>query len=102
MDSPGRLRISDQGEEKEHTIHIFTDGSKNEHGVGSGSAIYIQNKLTRQLKHKLHERCSHNQAEQIAIVKALQEIETININNKMPRTILIHRQQDNLGFSKKT
>ena len=26
----------------------------------------------------------------MAIVKALQEIETIKINNKMPRTILIH------------
>jgi hypothetical protein len=41
-------------------IHIYTDKSKNEHGVGSGSAIYIQNKLIQQLKHKLHDRCSHN------------------------------------------
>jgi len=39
------VTISEQGQEKEHTIHIYTDGSKNEHGVGSGSAIYIQNKL---------------------------------------------------------
>jgi len=37
------VRISMQNKEKEHTIHIFTDGSKNEHGVGSGTAIYIQN-----------------------------------------------------------
>ena len=39
----------------------------------------------------------------MAIVKALQEIEPIKINtsNKMPRTILIHRQQDNLGLSQK-
>jgi hypothetical protein len=36
------VRISEQGQEKEHAIHIYTDGSKNEHGVGSGSAIYIQ------------------------------------------------------------
>ena len=57
------IRISDQGEQKEHTIHIFTDGSKSEHGVGAGSAIYIQNKLTGQIKHKLHDRCSNNQAE---------------------------------------
>ena len=25
---------------KEHTIQIFADGSKNEHGVRSGTAIY--------------------------------------------------------------
>ena len=30
------VRISDQGEEKEQTIHIFTVGSKNEHGVVQG------------------------------------------------------------------
>jgi len=84
------VRISEQGQEKEHMIHIYTDGSKNEHGVGSGSAIYIQNKLIRQLRHKLHDRCSHNQAEQMAIVKALQEIETIQINKNILKTILIH------------
>jgi ribonuclease HI len=84
------VRISEQGEEKEHTIHIYTDGSRNEHGVGSGSAICIQNKLTRQLKYKLHDRCSHNQAEQMAILKALQAIETIQINKNIPKTIMIH------------
>ena len=71
------VRISEQNEAKEHTIQIFTDGSKNEHGVGSGTAIYIQNKLTHQMKHKLHNRCSNNQAEQMEIVKALHAIETI-------------------------
>jgi ribonuclease HI len=79
------VRISEQNEANGHTIQIFTDGSKNEHGVGSGIAIYIQNKLTRQMKHKLHDRCSNNQAEQMAIVKALQAIETIKTNNKRPK-----------------
>jgi len=74
------VKINEQKEGNEHTIHIFTDGSKNEHGVGSGTAIYIQNKLKHQMKHKLHDRCSNNQAEQMAIVKALQAIETIKIN----------------------
>jgi len=49
-------------------VKIFTDGSKNEHGAGSGIAIYIQNKLTHQMEHKLHDRCSNNQAEQMATV----------------------------------
>jgi ribonuclease HI len=42
------------------------------------------------MKHKLHDRCSNNQAEQMTIIKALQEIETIKINNNTPRTVMIH------------
>jgi ribonuclease HI len=42
------------------------------------------------MKHKLHARCSNNQAEQMAIVKALQAIQTIKINKNIPRTIIIH------------
>jgi len=33
------VKIRDEG--KKHTIQIFTDGSKDEHGVGSEIAIYI-------------------------------------------------------------
>jgi hypothetical protein len=51
------VKINEQTEGNEHTIQIFTDGSKNEHGVGSGTAIYIQNKLINQMKHKLHDSC---------------------------------------------
>ena len=61
-----------------HTIQIFTGGNKNEHGVGSGTAIYKQNKLKHQMKQKLHDRYSNNQADQMAIVQALQATETIN------------------------
>jgi ribonuclease HI len=53
------------------------------------------------MKHKLHNRWSNNQAEQTAIVKALQAIEAIKISNKTPRTIKIHRQQDNCGVPQK-
>jgi len=84
------VKINEQKERNKHTIQIFTDGSKNEHGVGSGTAIYIQNKLIHQMKHKLHDRCSNNQAQQMAIVKALQAIETIKINKNVPRTVIIH------------
>jgi ribonuclease HI len=84
------VRISKQSEVKEHTIQIFTDGSKNEHGVRLGTAIYIQDKLKHQMKHKLHDKYSNNQAEHMAIVKALQAIETIKVNKNIPRTIIIH------------
>jgi len=84
------VRISEQNEAKEHTIQIYTDGSKNEHGVESGTAIYIHNKLTHQIKRKLHNRCSNNQAEQMAIIKALKAIDTIKISNNTPLIIMIH------------
>jgi len=35
------VKINEQTEVNEYTIQIFTDGSKNEHGVGWGTAIYI-------------------------------------------------------------
>jgi len=74
---------------KRKTRFKYSYGSKNEHGVGSGIAIYIQNKLTHQMEHRLHDRCSNNQAEQVAIVKALEAIRTIKISNNTPRTIII-------------
>jgi hypothetical protein len=42
------VRITNQ--EDEHAIQIFTDGSKSEHRVGVGIAIFIQNKLEHQLR----------------------------------------------------
>ena len=63
------------------------DRSKNEHGVGSGVAIFIQQKLAVQLQLRLATRCSNNQAEQLAVVKALEAIETIDIPDNSPRAI---------------
>jgi hypothetical protein len=76
----------DKGDEQ-RTILIYTDGSKNEHGVGSGVAIFVQQKLAVQLQFRLGIRCSNNQVEQLAIVKTLEAIETIDIPQNSPRTI---------------
>jgi len=73
----------------EHTIHIYTDGSKTEQGVGSGIAIYVNNKITHQIKHKINNRCSNNQAEQTAILKALHALETIKLDNNTPRSVKV-------------
>jgi ribonuclease HI len=54
-----------------------TDGRKNEHRVGYEVAIFVGKELAVQLKFKLDNRCSNNQAEQLAIFKALEAIETI-------------------------
>jgi ribonuclease HI len=66
-----------------------TDGSKNEDGVGSGVAIFVGNELAVQLKFKLNNRCSNNQAERLAIAKALEVIETTDITENSPRTVAI-------------
>jgi hypothetical protein len=42
------IRITEQHEQEEHALQIFTDGSKNEHGVGAGIAIFVQGKLEHQ------------------------------------------------------
>jgi hypothetical protein len=57
----------------EKTIQIYTDGSKNEQGVGAGV------ELVSKLKYKLDNRRSNNQAEQLAIAKALEALETTDI-----------------------
>jgi ribonuclease HI len=69
---------------EQRTILIYTDGSKNEYGVGSGVAIFVQQKLSVQLQFRLGTKCSNNQAEQLAIVKALESIETIDIPENSP------------------
>ena len=69
----------DEGEE--HWWNIFTDGSKSEQGVGSGVAVFTGKVLAEQLKFKLDDRCSNNQAEQLAIVKALEVIEMQQVKN---------------------
>ena len=37
--------ITDWQEDGNHNIHVYTDGSKSEHGVGSGIAIFKDSKL---------------------------------------------------------
>ena len=55
----------------------------------SGVAVFTGRVLTEQLKFKLDSRCSNNQAEQLAIVKALEVIETQRINQNEHRTAVI-------------
>jgi ribonuclease HI len=74
---------------QDQTIQAYTDGSKNEHGVGSGVTIFIGKDLAVQLKFKLGNKCSNNKSEKLAIFKALVVIETIEIPENSPRTATI-------------
>jgi ribonuclease HI len=61
-------------EGQEYKVEIYTDGSSNCEVVGSGIAIFGNNQLSLQLRFRLAGECSNNQAEQMAIVKALQKL----------------------------
>ena len=54
---------------------------KNENGVGAGIAIFVKEIIEEKLKYKLHDNCSNNRAEQLAIVKAMEALENTNIRN---------------------
>jgi hypothetical protein len=58
----------------DNAIQIFTHGSMSAQGVGAEIATFIQNKLAHQRRLTLHRNCTNNQAEQLAIVKAMETI----------------------------
>jgi len=58
--------------------------------VGSGVAIFKGRNMIANERLKLNPRCSNNQAEQFAILKALENIETLNNNIINPSTAIIY------------
>ena len=68
-----RLEICEANNEK-YEIEAFTDGSNINGKVGAAVAIFRNKTEVQQLKFKLHDKCSNNQAEQMAILQALIEI----------------------------
>jgi len=71
------------------TIQMYTDGSRNEQGFGAGVAMFSGNELVTTLKFRLDNRCSNNQAEQLAIAKALEALEETDIEKNRPGTAAI-------------
>jgi hypothetical protein len=71
-------KILEADEHENKIIHAYIDGSKTRHEVGSGVALYIGTDLALQEKFKLDNRCSNNQAKQLAITKALEAIGKID------------------------
>lgn len=69
-----QVTITEINVTKTYPIEIYTDGSKDASKVGAGVAIYNNKQLIKQCKYKLGSYCSNNQAEQIAILKALEQL----------------------------
>jgi ribonuclease HI len=59
-------------------IQVYTDGSKQEHGVGSGAVIFKGSEMLAKIQFKLDSKCSNNQAEQLAMFKALEIFGVLN------------------------
>ena len=66
----------------EDNEETFTDGSKSEQGVGAGIAIFESGNHIKSLKCRLNKRCTNNQAEQVAILRALEYTENIQTEDK--------------------
>ena len=63
---------------KKTTVQAHTERSRYEQGVGSRAAVFIGKEIVAQIKLKLDSRCSNNQAEQLAIIKALETVGSIH------------------------
>ena len=85
---PADVKIIEDKGYQDQTIQVYTDGSNNEYGVGSGMTIFIGKELAVQLNFKPDKKCTNNQAE-LVIFKALEVIETIEITENIPRTATI-------------
>ena len=83
------VKIIERNADSPHYIQAYTDGSKSEAGVGAGIAIYQDNNLTSTLKYRLNETCTNNQAEQMAILKALEHIQSMESCDMI---VLIHTE----------
>ena len=77
------ITIIEGQDDSTHYIQAYTDGSKNEVAVGSGIAVFAGGNLKTTLRYKLNERCTNNQAKQMAILKALEHIQ-LNEEKKKP------------------
>ena len=90
------ISLLKEGNDEDSDLEIFTDGSKTKLGVGAGVAIYTRGTHTRSLKFRLHDKCTNNQAEQMAILKSLLHMTKEQSPNK---TVTIHRQPNDPRLS---
>jgi ribonuclease HI len=84
------VNITETNRCDDQMIRMYTDSSKGERGVRAGVVIFVSNKLIACHKFKLNHRCSNNQTEQLAIIKALDLINYLEYADNNPRTIGVY------------
>jgi ribonuclease HI len=90
----GRTRLK-QYQSKKHsheeaTICAYTDGSKYQGGVESGVVLYKGRDIIARKKVNLGKRCTNKQAEQVALQKALEEIDLLDSDGSNQLTAIIY------------
>ena len=69
--------------------NVYTDGSKSEQGVGAGIAITRPGTPTIKLMYRMDPKCTNNQAEAYAILKALEYIQNTQTNED-DKAVTVH------------
>ena len=83
-----QLNIMEICDSTPYCTEIYTDGSKIGGKVRAGAVIYVDQVLKKQYKHKLQNCCSNNQAEQLRVLKSLEELTSLSHHNT--RTVAIY------------
>jgi ribonuclease HI len=73
-----------------NTITIFTDGSKIGGKVGAAAVIIKDDIVLHQSKYRLHERCSKNQSEQVAVLKAMEQIQNLQLAEDTEKIVVVN------------
>ena len=84
------LMMKEKREGREYTVEVYTGGSKGSGRVGSGIAIFENEHLSLQLMFILADECSNSQAEQLAIVKALEKLRDFRHLQGQQRSTAVH------------
>ena len=69
--------VTETNEATTYPIEIYTDGSKDASTVGAGVVISRNKQMIMQYRYKLRSYCSNNRAEQIAILKTLEQLQVM-------------------------
>jgi len=70
------ITIIEGQERTTRSLQVYTDGSKSEASVGAGIAVFEDTNLIATQRYRLNGRCMNNQAEQLAILQALEYIQS--------------------------
>ena len=73
-----------------NVINIFMDGSKIGGKVQAAAVIIKDDIVLHQSKYKLHDRCSNNQAEQVAILRALEQIQSLQLAEDTEKIVVVN------------
>jgi ribonuclease HI len=75
-----------------NAINIFTDGRKIGGKVRAAAVIIKDDIVLHQSKYKLHERCYNNQAEQVAILRALDQIQNLQLAEDSEKIAVVNAE----------